>query len=272
LNVLQFARSAIDVPLKQETDHPMKPVIGITPSPIRQNSSAGNLERYAIAACYVNAVLAAGGIPVVLPLQEGNADALLDIVDGLIFSGGADVDPAAFGDTTVHPKTYDIHPLRDRFELDLISRAIERNTPTFCICRGIQILNVACGGTLYQDVPDQFHSPLNHRQQETGHRNHEASHEVEVGSASLLARSYAAATVQVNSYHHQAVRDVAPPLVVSGRSEDGLIEAVELPDRSFVLGVQWHPEMMFEANPEHLRPFTELIAAATARRLSTATV
>jgi putative glutamine amidotransferase len=248
----------------------MKPVIGITPSPIHQVSSAGDLERYAIAACYVNAVLAAGGVPVVLPLQDGNADALLDLVDGLIFSGGADIDPALFGDTEIHPKTYDVHPLRDRFELDLMTRAIERDLPVFCICRGIQILNVACGGTLFQDVPDQFSSALQHRQQETGHERHEPSHNVEAESESLLASVYGSVSVPVNSYHHQAVKDVAPGLHVTARSDDGLAEAVEMPGRTFVLGVQWHPEMMFEANPEHLAPFKELVAAATAKRLSSA--
>ena len=246
----------------------MKPVIGITPSPIKQSSAAGELERYAIASCYVNAVIAAGGVPIILPPQDDNVDALLEVVDGVLFSGGADLDPTIYGDTEVHPKTYDVHPLRDRFELELITKTIERDIPTFCICRGIQVLNVACGGTLYQDVPDQYDAALPHRQQETGHQNHQASHAVSAESGSLLAFSYELNSIPVNSYHHQAVKNVAPGLTVSARSEDGLVEAVEMPGKSFVLGVQWHPEMMFEVHPEHLAPFKQLVIAAIARRLA----
>lgn len=248
----------------------MKPIIGITPSPFKATSAAGELERYAIAACYVNAVIAAGGVPIVLPPQDGSTDAILRIVDGLLFSGGADIDPAIYGDTDVHPKTYDIHPLRDRFELELIKAAIERDIPTFCICRGIQVLNVACGGTLHQDVPDQYSAAIPHRQQETGHQNHESSHSVLAESGSLLETTYDLTDIPVNSYHHQAVKEIAPGLRVAGLSEDGLVEAVELPGKSFVLGVQWHPEMMFEAHPEHLAPFKQLVEAAAARRLSSA--
>ena len=246
----------------------MKPVIGITPSPIRQSTGAGELERYAIAACYVNAVIAAGGIPIVLPPQDDNVATLLELVDGVVFSGGADLDPAIYGDDDVHPKTYDIHPLRDRFELELIKQTIERDIPAFCICRGIQVLNVACGGTLYQDVPDQYDAAIQHRQQETGHQNDQASHNVAADADSLLASTYGSTSIPVNSYHHQAVKELAPGLAVSARSDDGLIEAIEMPDKSFVLGVQWHPEMMFESNPAHLSLFKQLVAAAAARRLS----
>lgn len=250
----------------------MKPVIGITPSPIISSSGAGELERYAVAACYIDAVIAAGGIPVVLPPQDGSATELLGLVDGLLLSGGADLDPALYGDLEVHPKTYDIHPLRDRFEIELIRAAIARDVPTFCICRGIQVLNVACGGTLYQDVADQVEAAIPHRQQDTGHLNHESSHTVTTEPGSLLASIYGLSEIPANSYHHQAVRDLAPGLAVAGRSEDGLIEAIEMPGRAFVLGVQWHPEMMFEAHPEHLAPFKELVETAAARRLTTAGV
>lgn len=246
----------------------MKPVIGITPSPIVETSASGTHERYAIAASYVDAVLAAGGVPVVLPPQDDHAEALLGLVDGLLFSGGADLDPAIYGDREVHPKTYDVHPLRDRFELALIREAIARDIPTFCICRGIQLLNVARGGTLYQDVSDQFDAGLPHRQQDAGFLHHESSHAVSAAPNSALARAYRTTTIPVNSYHHQAVKDVAPGLAITGHAEDGLVEAVELPDKAFVVGVQWHPEMMFREHPEHLAPFRSLVEAAAARRLS----
>jgi putative glutamine amidotransferase len=246
----------------------MKPIIGITPSPIRQTSAAGDLERYAIATFYVDAVLAAGGVPIVLPPQDDNVDPILGLVDGLLFSGGADIDPTWYGDTDVHPRTYNIHPLRDRFEIELIREAIVRDIPFFCICRGIQVLNVACGGSLYQDVPDQFASPISHRQQEIGLEHHEPSHQVIVESDSLLAASCDAPTISVNSYHHQAIKDLAPGLRVVGRGEDGLVEAVELPGKRFVLGVQWHPEMMFREHAEHFAPFKQLVEAAAARKLA----
>ena len=245
----------------------MKPVIGITPSPIVETTASGTHERYAIAASYVNAIIAAGGIPLVLPPQDSNADALLAIVDGLLFSGGADIDPAFYGDNDVHPTTYDVHPLRDRFELELITKAIEQDIPTFCICRGIQILNVARGGTLMQHVPDQFETDLSHRQQEAGFKSHESSHLVTANPGSTLARAYGSTEIRVNSYHHQAVKDLAPGLTAGGYAEDGLVESVEIPGRLFVLGVQWHPEMMFHQHPEHLAPFKHLIESALSRNL-----
>jgi putative glutamine amidotransferase len=248
----------------------MKPIIGITPSPIKETSASGTHERYSLSSAYVNAVLAAGGIPFILAPQDGNADRILAIVDGLLFSGGADLDPAIYGDAEVHPKTYDVHPLRDRFEIELIRGAIERDIPTFCVCRGIQVLNVALGGSLYQDVSDQFDSTILHRQQEAGYESNQPSHDVAAEPESLLADTYGSIRIPVNSYHHQAVKDAAPGLNVSARSTDGLVESVEMPNRAFVLGVQWHPEMLFQEHEEHLAPFRQLIAAATSRRLAEA--
>jgi putative glutamine amidotransferase len=246
----------------------MKPVIGITPSPIVETTSSGTFERYAISSYYVSAVAAAGGVPLVLPPQDGDVETLLGLIDGLLFSGGADIDPNYYGETELHPATYDVHPLRDRFELELIRVAIERDYPSLCICRGIQLLNVACGGSLYQHVPDQYDAAIPHRQQEAGYQTHEPSHSITVEPGSLLATAYGAITIRANSYHHQAVKKIAPSLRATGWTEDGLIEAVELHEKSFVLGVQWHPEMMFQAHPEHLAPFKALAEAATVRRLA----
>lgn len=246
----------------------MKPVIGITPSPIVETSASGTHERYALSSYYVDAVLAAGGLPLILPPQDGHTEELLSIVDGLLFSGGADLDPALYGDTELHPKTYDVHPLRDRFELELLRAAIERDIAMFCICRGVQVLNVACGGSLIQDVPDQYGTTIPHRQQEAGYRSNEPSHAVVVDPDSTLAKAYGGTSVAVNSYHHQAIKDPAPDLIVTGRADDGLIEAVEHPGRSFVVGVQWHPEMLFRDHPEHLTPFRALVEAASVRRLA----
>jgi putative glutamine amidotransferase len=245
----------------------MKPVIGITPSLMRDTQPHGVFERYLLSANYPNAILAAGGIPVVLPPQDGHASALLDRLDGLLLSGGADIDPAQYGDTEVHPTTYDISPLRDRFEFVLLRDALDRDLPILCICRGIQVLNVGLGGTLYQDIAEQCGGDVLHRQQEAGIEAAEPGHTVAATDGGLLAEVYGTASIATNSFHHQAVKAVAPDLAVEAQSDDGLVEAVSLPGRSFVLGVQWHPEMMFDRHEEHLRPFERLVSVATARLL-----
>ncbi len=246
----------------------MKPVIGITPSPSEDTLAHGSFTRYAIAQPYVEAVLAAGGIPMVLPPQDDHANALLDTIDGLLLSGGGDIEPACFGDGVVHPATYGVHPLRDRFEIDLTATALKRDLPMFCICRGIQVLNVALGGTLMQHVPDQHPNAVPHRQHEAGLKPDDISHPVHAVPRSPLERIYGGAEIGVNSYHHQAIKNVARLLEVAGYGPDGLIEAVAMPSRRFVLGVQWHPELMFQRHPEHLAPFRALVEAALARRLA----
>jgi putative glutamine amidotransferase len=248
----------------------VKPVIGITPSPLADDRAWVTGERYALSSTYVLAVLAAGGVPVILPPQAGNERELLDRLDGVLFSGGADIAPERFGDTEIHPATYDVHPLRDQFEIDLIREVRRRDLPTLCICRGIQLLNVAFGGTLYQDVPDQFSTDLHHRQQAIDVPADEPSHAVMLeGDAAIRARlGYPGETVQTNSFHHQAVKEIGEGLVVAGRTDDGLIEALVAPDQRFMVGVQWHPEMMFQRHTEHLGPFVQLVEAARAARLT----
>ena len=247
----------------------MKPRIGITPSPTQDVLAHGTFERYAMARPYVDAVLAAGGVPIVLPPHDGDAGALLDILDGLLLSGGGDVEPARYGEPTIHPATYGIHPLRDRFEAALLAGAFERDLPTLCICRGIQVLNVTLGGTLVQDIADQLATPVQHRQQEIGLATHDIGHDVDVAADSPLARVFGAARVGVNSYHHQAIMRLAPDLVPVASAPDGVTEAVVLPSKAFVLGVQWHPELMFERHPEQLKPFLALTEAASAQKLAT---
>lgn len=245
----------------------MKPVIGITPSISTEHRPQRNDDRFTLARGYVEAVLAAGAIPLILPYQDDHAASLLDLIDGLIFSGGADVAPALYGDTEIHPATYGVSPARDRFEIELILAAIQHDLPVLGICRGIQVLNVALGGTLMQDVPDQYGRSLQHRQQEAGIDTADPGHGVALTPAGRLAAIFGAAEIAVNSSHHQAIRDPAPGLSVEARAEDGVIEAVAHPSSSFAMGVQWHPEMMFERHREQLRPFTSLVEAARAHRL-----
>lgn len=246
----------------------MRPVIGITPSPQHDAFSHGDFYRFAMSDTYVRAVQSAGGVPIVLPPQLGNAADLIDTIDGLLLSGGADVAPDRYGEQVLHPDTYGVDPLRDEFEIELIAEARRRDLPMFCICRGIQILNVAFGGTLIQHIQDNAPSATPHQQHEAGIPKEEIAHSVTPIPDGLVAQLYGSDAFGVNSFHHQALKDVAEAFTVEAVSEDGLVEAISVPGHRFMLGVQWHPEMMFERHTEQLAPFRALIAAAEARRLA----
>lgn len=241
----------------------MKPLIGITPSPQR-HERFGDL--YAMATTYVGAVEAAGGVPLVLPPHRAGLEETLAALDGLLLSGGGDIDPARYGDRETHPATYGISAARDEFEFALLDAALRRDLPVLAICRGVQVLNVGLGGTLHQDVADQCPGALPHRQELTPETRHDPSHTVAVEEGSLLAEVYGGAAVAANSFHHQTLKEIGRGLAVVGRAADGAVEAVAAPDYRFVLGVQWHPEMMYAAHPEHLRPFARLVGEAAAYR------
>lgn len=258
--LLSYARKGAQPPERNFT-MPRKPVIGITPSPTTLERPHGAFHTYGIADTYTTAIEAAGGIPVVIPPQDGNAAQLAGLVDGLLISGGGDINPIHYGEDA-HPETGGIHQGRDHLEFGLLREAIANDIPTLCICRGIQVLNVVRGGTLYQDVPDLFGADLEHRQFATGIERQEPSHTVSAQEGSLLARVYGATSIDVNSFHHQGLKDLGEGLVAIGWAPDGLIEAVELPGHRWLLGVQWHPEMMYAAHDEHLRPFRALVEAA----------
>lgn len=191
---------------------------------------------------YVQAVQDAEGMALVLPVDPELIDdpgQALDLIDGLMLIGGADIDPGSYGEAT-HPETVDTVPERDAFEIALTRAAIARDMPVLGICRGMQLINVARGGTLYQHVPERY-----------GHHEHRrvvgsfdgADHDVLLAEGSLAARAAGELTHATKSHHHQGVRRLGEGLVVSGNSTlDELPEAIELPDCSFVLGVQWHPE------------------------------
>lgn len=246
----------------------MKPIIGITPSAQTDTLAHGTFRRYILSSPYVRAIEAAGGIPLILPPQRDNVESLTQVIDGLLLSGGADIDPARYGESVVHPETYGIDDERDRFELDIFDAMLQREKPVFGICRGIQVINVALGGTLIQDVASQHSgaAEVGHRQHERGLEDSAIGHVVSVTEPDILP-ILRNGQVGVNSFHHQAIRDLAPSLIAAAYSPDGLVEAVAMAERPSVFAVQWHPELMFERHQQHLLGFIRLVDAAAARSL-----
>src|SRR5215208_2436317 len=196
---------------------------------------------------YRQAILHARGEPRILDSSIG-VERALEGIDGLMLTGGDDVAPARYGETP-HPQVVEAEPGRDEFEIALIAAARERQLPIFAICRGIQVLNVACGGTLVQDIPSQVTGALAHSLPCPPNQPYTLAHDVWVDKESLLSKlmreRIADDTLAVNSRHHQAVKEVAPGFRVSATAPDGVIEAIEDPAARFSLGVQWHPENFF---------------------------
>jgi putative glutamine amidotransferase len=217
-------------------------------------------------AAYVEAVLAAGGVPLILsPLMSPSlASRALEGIDGLLLTGGEDLDPAWYG---AEPSPLLSPPSRERdlFELALFAVARQRGMPILGICRGIQLINVAMGGTLYQDVPTERSGAVNHRPD--GPRDLR-SHRVTLESPSRAVEALGASNITVNSSHHQAIRGLAKGLIASGWTDDRLIEAVETPaDTPWLLAVQWHPEEMHRDGQAPERGlFTALVREAYAAR------
>lgn len=215
---------------------------------------------------YAEAVIACGGLPMFLPNADPKlASAYLQEADGLILSGGADFDPALFNEQP-HPELGIVDAERDAFELELYHSAKQLGMPVLGICRGIQAINVAEGGTLHQHVPAVAGS-IQH-----GQRNIDGTpfHNVTLDDSSRLAQAHGTTSIRVNSYHHQAVDRLGRNLRITGRAADGIIEAIEGTSDVFVLGVQWHPEMSFARYPEHLTVFKllmEAVAEKQAQRL-----
>lgn len=229
----------------------MKPTIGITFS---SEIISGTSENY------IHAIEEFGGIPRIL--YPGVPDSEFADIDGLLLTGGGDIHPDFFNQKE-HEETYNICQERDELELPLCREKIEADLPVFGICRGIQVMSVAMHGDLYQDVPSQFIDPLTHPAKGYGE---DSEHEIEIEFGSRLSEIVGKSTDEVNSAHHQAVGEIGEGFVVTARSEDGVIEAMENPSKRFVLGVQYHPERMIRTAEfrEHRRKlFEAFIEAAT---------
>jgi putative glutamine amidotransferase len=216
---------------------------------------------------YRQAVLHAGGDVRVLDASMPIAEAL-DAIDGLLLTGGDDVAPERYGEAR-HPTVVEAEPGRDAFEIALVGAARERGLPIFAICRGVQLLNVACGGTLVQDIPSQVPGGSPHSLDVPPHQPYSLAHEIWVEKGSLLAtlmgdRLRDQDACDVNSRHHQAVKDVAPGFRVAATAPDGVIEAIEDPAARFCLGVQWHPENFWRTG-EFRALFEGFLEAATAK-------
>jgi putative glutamine amidotransferase len=233
------------------------PVIGLTLDSEPPGTYSKTHPWYAIRENYCDAVARAGGLPILLPHEPEQVAAYLALIDGLVVTGGAfDVDPALFGAATKH-RSVTTKERRTAFELAITRDAIAADRAVLGICGGMQLLNVALGGTLIQHIPDEWPGALNHEQPNP---RTEPGHTVAVAPGTLLHRVAGMDEMPVNSAHHQAVKDAAPSLVIDARAPDGIIEGIEDPRRRFVLGVEWHPEYALSAGDTRI--FDALIAAA----------
>jgi putative glutamine amidotransferase len=244
-----------------------RPVIGIPTQTLHAIEGIPEAvpESWVMNQRYSRAVAAAGGLPAMIPLldEEDTLRALYDRLDGLLLPGGVDLDPATYGEAPLAAGAR-LDPARDRVELAFARWAIEEGKPLFGLCRGLQILNVALGGTLYQDIATQWSEAIKHDYFPTaGYPRDHLAHRVTVASGSRLDALVGTAPLKVNSMHHQGVKDLAPDLVPTAVAPDGLIEAVESPGSPFLIGVQWHPESLTERDPRMHRLVAGFVEAAS---------
>ncbi|MBR5917043.1 MAG: gamma-glutamyl-gamma-aminobutyrate hydrolase family protein [Lachnospiraceae bacterium] len=230
----------------------MKPIIGIIPLVDEEKDSLWMLPGY------MNGISEVGGIPIMLPLTSDADDIkeLLSKVQGILFTGGHDVNPAIYNEAPIN-QTVSFCKERDAMESEVLKQVLEIDMPLLGICRGIQFINAYLGGTLYQDIPTQFTSKLNHHQSPPYDK---PVHKVIIKENSRLFSLLKKKSLEVNSYHHQAVKDLAPGLSVMALAEDGLIEAIEIKDKKFAWAFQWHPEFSYVTDEDSLKIFKEFVS------------
>ena len=207
---------------------------------------------------YLRCIQRAGGIPWLIPSIEKNINDYLSNLDGIVLSGGVDVDPLYFGEEPIIGMG-EITPGRDNFEIKLTQAAIILDIPILAICRGVQVLNIAAGGNIYQDILTQVSGVYKHMQDAP---KWYPTHTIHIVSGSILEDIFRADTAKVNSFHHQAVNDLADGIIEIASVADGVVEAITMPDKKFVLGVQWHPECMAERFNEQQQIFNEFVKAS----------
>jgi putative glutamine amidotransferase len=236
-----------------------QPLIGLTT--FRHRSKTG-LSQISVTEAYVQALIGAGAAPLLIPL--GLPDTIIQTIfsrlDGILFTGGGDVHPENYQGQE-HPLLDEVDTDRDRIEIELIHSAWRSNLPFLGICRGLQVINVALGGTLYEDILDQRPASQRHQYWPEKPRNYLA-HSVEIEPNSNLAKILGVDHPPVNSFHHQGIRNLAPILQASAYAPDGIIEAVELPGHPFGIAVQWHPEWLVMGDSPMRKLFQAFVAAA----------
>lgn len=235
-----------------------KPLIGCTTYRLQTQFAV-----FALRPAYVKAVQAAGGIPILIPmgLAAADLDVILTQMDGLLIPGGGDIDPVQYQGQNGHETVKGIDQDRDRVEAYIVQSAVAQEKPLLAICRGHQMLNVALGGSLWEDIYTQMPAAIVHDFVDTHPRQHLA-HSVTIQTHSRLATQMGVRTAQVNSLHHQGIRDLAAELTAVAHAPDGLIEAVEIPNHPYAIGVQWHPEDLAPTDPAMLALFQGLITAS----------
>jgi putative glutamine amidotransferase len=243
-----------------------RPVIGIATQTLE--AIPGKLPHcWVMGQRYVRVLAAQGAVPVLLPLLVGDEEtlrAIYDLLDGLFLTGGVDIDPTNYGEA-VHERCDRPDPARDWTEIQLIRWALRDRKPILGVCRGVQAINVACGGTLYQHLPDQ-RPGLKHDYfpaQGNGYTRDYLAHEVTVDPATRTGRLLGEARVAVNSMHHQGIKQLAPDLRATAHAPDGLVEGVE-GEQGYLIGVQWHPEELAEAHAAQRRLFDSFLRASGA--------
>jgi putative glutamine amidotransferase len=238
----------------------MKPIIGI-PCATQEPQNELGLGASAVPQSYLNALEAVGAVPLLIPVTclESTLDGLYQHLDGLLLVGGVDLDPGLYGEEP-HSKLGKVDAQRDWVELTLTRWALDDGLPLLGICRGVQTLNVACGGTLWQDIDAQVPEASPHTFY-PGHPYNLLVHDVKLEAGSRLAEALGSQDVQVNSLHHQAVKEVGIGLQITGRAPDGLIEALEGNGKAWVAAVQWHPEWLLEDDPRMKRLFDSFVGS-----------
>jgi len=240
----------------------MRPVIGITPG----YDESGTM--LFVKDGYYKGLMEAGGLPLILPLtgDKSTLEEYFEICDGFLLCGGPDMDARHFGEENMSYNG-EICPIRDEMEMFIARRAIELKIPIFGICRGIQVMNVAMGGSLYQDIVTQIkdRDVIKHFQSAPYWY---PTHEIHIERGSRIWNIYKKEKVGANSFHHQSVKNVAPGFIATSRASDDVIESIEYGNHPFAVGVQWHPEIMWEKDDSHLEIFRAFVRHASERRLT----